>query len=364
MNDLRQGAETLIGLVEKYSPSRAEGDAVAWLVGRMRTMGFTESFIDEAGNAVGKLGNGPNQVLLLGHIDTFPGEIPPRVEGGILFGRGCVDAKGALACFTDAVAQVGRGSPERLAGWQLVVVGAVDEERDSLGARYVVDRYRPHYAIIGEPNRWDRVALGYKGSAWADVSIRRTQAHTASGAQTASEQGVTTWLAIQAFADSFNQDKGRAFDKLLTSLHAFTSGADEFQQWARLHVMTRLPPEISPDLWYQHLGEITTRALADSGASIQVEQAGYPVPAWACQKNTPLVRAMLSAIRAEGGTPSFVYKTGTADLNIVAPVWACPTLVYGPGDSAYDHTPDEQIGLDEYHQAVVVLATALLNLIS
>jgi LysW-gamma-L-lysine carboxypeptidase len=71
------------------------------------------------------------------------------------------------------------------------------------------------------------------------------------------------------------------------------------------------------------------------------------------------VRAFLSGIRSQGGEPRFVYKTGTADLNIVAPVWKCPALVYGPGDSSLDHTPEEHIQLDEYEKAVQVLGGAL-----
>lgn len=353
MND----AKTLLGLVERYSPSTKERAAVEWLVGRMLTLGFAEAYIDEAGNAVGKLGSGPKQALLLGHIDTFPGEIPVREEKGILYGRGCVDAKGALACFVDAAAALGVRD-----GWHCVVIGAVDEERDSVGARYIVDRYSPDFAIIGEPNRWDRISLGYKGSAWANVAIYRKQAHTASGERTACEHGVAIWLAIRDFAEAFNQGKERAFDKVLASLQSFESGAEEFRQWARLYVTARLPLEISPQQWYQHLGEIVASTIAHTGATVAVEPAGFPMPAWQCQKNTPLVRAMLSAIRSQGGTPSFVYKTGTADLNIVAPAWGCPTLVYGPGDSAYDHTPDEQIRLEEYLQAVLVLSAALKTL--
>jgi LysW-gamma-L-lysine carboxypeptidase len=49
-------------------------------------------------------------------------------------------------------------------------------------------------------------------------------------------------------------------------------------------------------------------------------------------------------------------------LNIVAPVWQCPAVVYGPGDSALDHTPDEHLNLDDYQKAVEVLSAALLNL--
>ena len=90
-----------------------------------------------------------------------------------------------------------------------------------------------------------------------------------------------------------------------------------------------------------------------------MSRLGDALPAWTCEKNSPLVRAFLGGIRAQGGMPAFVYKTGTADLNIVAPVWGCPALVYGPGDSALDHTPTEQLPLADYLQAVAVLQHAL-----
>jgi [amino group carrier protein]-lysine/ornithine hydrolase len=342
-------AETLIGLVSQYSPSGQERAAADWLVARMQALGYDEAYIDEAGNPVGKIGRGPKQVVLLGHIDTVPGEIPVRVDGDILYGRGSVDAKGPLACFTDAVAQAGA-----IAGWQFVVIGAVEEERDSEGALYAVKKYLPDYAIVGEPNRWDRIALGYKGSAWANIIVKREQAHSASGEQTACEAAVELWLAIRSYAESFNADKKRAFDKILPTLRGMDSGADAFEQWARLNVGVRLPVDVPPIDWYKKLVEIA--------GNENIERLGYAVPAWACEKNTPLVRAFLSAIRGKAGTPSFVFKTGTSDLNIVAPVWKCPALVYGPGDSALDHTPDEHISLDEYLKAVDVLREALKNL--
>ncbi|HQV95841.1 MAG TPA: M20/M25/M40 family metallo-hydrolase, partial [Anaerolineales bacterium] len=74
-------------------------------------------------------------------------------------------------------------------------------------------------------------------------------------------------------------------------------------------------------------------------------------------------RSFLSGIRSQGGEPRFVYKTGTADLNIVAPVWKCPAVVYGPGDSSLDHTPNEHIELEEYAKAATVLTDTLLKLI-
>jgi len=351
--------ETLIGLVSQYSPSGQERGAVEWLVTRMKSLGYGDAYIDEAGNAVGVMGQGSQQVVLLGHIDTVPGEIPitftpgpsPFGRGESLYGRGAVDAKGPLACFVDAVPQVGV-----LDEWQFVVIGAVEEERDSEGARFVADQYKPDFAIIGEPNRWDRVALGYKGSAWADLTIRRGQAHTASGEETAAEVAVEVWLKIKAYVDSFNIDKQKVFDKLLLTLRGMDSDSNDFEQWARLKVGVRLPMGVSPDDWYGKLNEVAKGAL--------VEPTGFAVPAWRCEKNTPLVRAFLSGIRSQGGEPRFVYKTGTADLNIVAPVWKCPALVYGPGDSSLDHTPDEHIFLEEYLKSVLVLREALMGMVS
>jgi LysW-gamma-L-lysine carboxypeptidase len=346
--------DTLIGLVSQYSPSGQERGAVEWLVRRMRELCYDAAFIDEAGNAVGVMGSGPKQVLLLGHIDTVPGEIDVRRDGippfEILHGRGAVDAKGPLACFADAVARLGRVDE-----WQFLVIGAVEEERDSDGARHVAGKYKPDYAVIGEPNRWDRIALGYKGSAWATVTVRCKQTHTASAELTAPEQAVELWLKIKAYAESFNTDKPKLFDQLMPTLRAMDSGSDDFEQWARLNVGVRLSPDVSPEDWYRTLSELSGPAM--------VEPAGFAVPAWACEKNTPLVRALLHGIRSQGGEPRFVYKTGTADLNIVAPMWKCPSLVYGPGDSSLDHTPGEHISLEEYRKAVLALREALQSLV-
>lgn len=341
--------ETLIGLVSQYSPSGQERGAVEWLVGRMRSLRYDDAFIDEAGNAVGVMGTGPRQMVLLGHIDTVPGEIQVEWDEISLYGRGAVDAKGPLACFTDAVAQAGS-----LDGWQFIVIGAVEEERDSDGARFVASTYEPNYAVVGEPNQWDRVALGYKGSAWANLTIKCEQSHPAGGEKTACEVAVELWLKIQAYAEVFNARRPKLFDQLLPGLREMASGSDGFEQWACLEVGARLPVALPPEAWYGILSSIAEGAV--------VEPAGFPVPAWRGEKNTRLVRAFLSAIRSQGGEPRFVYKTGTADLNIVAPVWKCPTLVYGPGDSSLDHTAKEHIAFEDYVKSVRVLCDVLHNL--
>jgi LysW-gamma-L-lysine carboxypeptidase len=334
---------TLIELVKRYSPSGGESEAASYLVTRMKTLGFKKAFKDEVGNAVGMLGDGPRQVILLGHIDTVPGEIPVRVtpapDGGageILHGRGSVDAKGPLAAFVDAVAATGP-TP----GWQYLVIGAIDEERDSIGARHIVDQYRPDYAIIGEPSRWDRVTLGYKGSAGADVTVSRPVEHSAGQGQSAPETAVSIWNQIRGWVDEFNTDREGIFNQLLLTLRGFCSETDHFQESATLQVGARLPLDTSPEAWYASIQQQTS--MIPETFSAVVTPTGFPIPAYRAEKNTALVRAFLGGIRATGGKPGFVVKSGTADLNIVAPVWACPAVAYGPGDASLDHTPNEQI---------------------
>ena len=241
-------------------------------------------------------------------------------------------------------------------GWQFVVIGAVEEERDSDGAQYVASAYHPQFAIIGEPNRWDRVSLGYKGSAWLNLTVHRALAHTAGRQESACEAAVAVWQKMQGWAETFNTGRQKVFDQLLLTLRGMESGGDGFDEWARLRIGARLPVDLPPSAWY---------AQAEAcAADAQVERIGFSLPAFQCEKNSPLVRALLTGIRATGGTPSFVYKTGTSDLNVVGPIWQCPAVVYGPGDSTLDHTPNEHISLEEYSKAVTILQSGLKTLVS
>lgn len=144
------------------------------------------------------------------------------------------------------------------------------------------------------------------------------------------------------------------------------SDSTDFEQWAQLRVGVRLPVDVTPEDWFEKLEElIDDSQLRESiDFHLTIEPLGFAIPAWEGEKNSKLVRAFLNGIRSQGGEPRFVYKTGTADSNIVAPVWGCPVVVYGPGDSSLDHTPNEHLDLNEYKKAVDVLREALVRLVS
>ena len=348
--------ELLRGLVATPSLSGHERAAVEYLRDCLAARGFDAS-IDGAGNAVGVVGDGPREVVLLGHIDTVPGEIPVRIEDGVLHGRGAVDAKGPLATFACAAA---RATQEGVRGLRLVVIGAVGEEAESDGAFYVAPRFRPEFCVIGEPGGWDSVVLGYKGSLSGVYTLRQPGGHSAGPTATAPQVAVDFWNRYLAYAADFNAGRGtapRGFDTLDPTLRAFNTGTDGLYDTVELRFGTRLPLDLEGPAVIERLRAFARTDLPD-GAEAALD-TNQPLPAYRGDKNNPLVRALLAAIRNAGGKPRFKTKTGTADMNIVGPAWGCPTVAYGPGDSSLDHTPHERIELAEFLRAVAVLAGAL-----
>lgn len=340
-------SETLLGLLNHYSPSASEFAAVSWLVQRMTNLQFEQSFMDEAGNAIGIKGSGQKQMILLGHIDTVQGEIPVRQEGNNLYGRGSVDAKGSLSAFVDAVAAV-----SILPDWQVVVIGAVDEEGDSKGAKYISNLYHPQIAIIGEPSQWNRVTLGYKGSQQAALTCRQTITHSSQGGN-ANDVLLAAWQSLLQSVKAYNRDK-TMFEQIIPTVLNMSSTSDGFELEGILEVGTRLPLSISPQAWIEEwLGNL-------AGVEIKILSDG--ISAFQADKNSTLIRGFLGAIRAGGGKPGFVNKSGTADINLVAPVWSCPAVAYGPGDPNLDHTPNEHLTLSDYEKATQVLVNVMKHL--
>ena len=347
MNEI-QIPQTLIELLECYSPTGQEIQAVERLTRRMTGLGYTRAFIDPVGNAVGVMGDGPNLILLLGHIDTVQGNIEVRQDGDLLYGRGSVDAKGPLSAFVDAVAAVGIRE-----GWKYIVVGAVEEEGGSKGARFIVDQDPAEMVIIGEPSRWDRITLGYKGSVWSEIHIKIPLFHTAGKGRSACEELIENWEKIQNWSLKFNQNRESQFSLIQPTLRAFASGENDFEEWAMMRVGVRIPEDYLPQQWVDQLEELCGNST--------IKIAGYPLPAYKAEKNNNLVRQFLRSIRKSKGTPNFVYKSGTSDFNLIGPAWNCPIVAYGPGDSNLDHTPSEHLSISEYYRSVDVLKEVLIN---
>ena len=341
----RKAEMLLQDLVAIPSPSCREAEASAFLVDWMRANGFDEAFIDEVGNAVGIIGSGSREVVLLGHIDTFAGYPRVRCDGRKLYGRGAVDAKGPLCTFA-----VGAGRARLSEDVKVIVIGAVEEEAaTSRGARYALTHFQPDFCVIGEPSRWDRITLGYKGRLLLDWRWEGGLSHSAGDAPSPAERAIAFWQEISAYSERRSRDVGSIFARLDASVRDINTWQEGVNGVAEMTIGFRLPPGIDP-------AEIEARFPMNDGAALSFRGAEQ---AYTADKNSALSRHFRRAIRASGGVPRFLYKTGTSDMNVVGPRWNCPILAYGPGDSALDHTPNEHIDLDEYLRAIDVLTAVV-----
>lgn len=334
--------ELLTRMVGIRSDSGDEGALARFLVEEMRAWGF-DTHLDEAGNAIGRRGDrDAPMILLTGHMDTVPGGPATRRDGDLLYGRGAVDAKGPLATMICAAADAD------LDGVQYVVAGVVEEETYGKGATHLAECFRPAAGFVGEPNGWAGVGIGYKGRTMLRYSVSRPSVHTASPEEKASEAAVAFWQDVVAYCTSVTTSE-KAFDRPIATLNEMSGDIES----ARLVVSVRTPPGFDLPAFEDYLADVTR----DGVLKIDDRTPGVRV-----DHRSVVVRALCAGIRARGARPTLKLKTGTADLNIVEPRWQVPMAVYGPGDSALDHTDDEHIDLTEYAQAIGVLRDALNQL--
>lgn len=327
-----EARELLYDLVSIPSPSGEEAAAAERLAAFFEAHG-REVWLDEVGNVRAPA---DDSLLLTSHVDTVPGDVPIEVRDGVLWGRGSVDATGPLAAMAVAAVETG-----------VSFVGVVGEEEDSRGARHLVgEREAPAALVNGEPSGWDGITLGYRGMLAGTYVHASESGHSSRPENNAIQDAIAWWSAVEARFEGDEYDP--VFEQVTAKPVAVEGGTspDGLSVEATMNVQLRVPPARTVD---------GVREAADAhlgGGTVRWHDAVPPVME---SPRTPVARGLRGAIRATGGEPRLLRKTGTADVNIYADAWDCPTASYGPGDSSLDHTPDEHLALDEFDRAVRVL---------
>lgn len=332
----------LVRLLRTYSPSGSEGLAVREFVRLARESGYTAR-IDVAGNGVARRGRGRPRLVFLGHIDTVPGRRPVRQSGGRIYGRGAVDAKGPLAAALTAGSRfTGPGTLE--------VIAAVGEETDSRGARHLTRGSGYEAVIAGEPSRWDGITVGYKGDLRVTAEFRGRRTHYSSPHPTVADTALR-WVEIVRNLPELAPGTSPFRTLSLKVVGLQTGGEDA--EWASVTLDLRVPP-----------GRTTSEVLRflprDPGQpTLQVPVRVEPIEV---DRTNPVVRALERGIRTERGRPTLWRKSGTSDLNLVAPAWGVSGAAYGPGDPHLDHTAGEWVSERELARSVRVLESAFQEL--
>jgi succinyl-diaminopimelate desuccinylase len=160
---------------------------------------------------------GTRHFAFAGHVDVVPpGEgwasaaFEPEVRGDLLYGRGAVDMKGAVAAFVAAAAEV----PREAGTISLIITG--DEEGTAVnGTRALIDLIRergdaPDLCLVGEPTSvhrlGDMIKIGRRGSVNVWLEVEGVQGHVAY--PHLADNPVTKLVAMLAELDALVLDEG------------------------------------------------------------------------------------------------------------------------------------------------------------
>ncbi|MFT4078042.1 succinyl-diaminopimelate desuccinylase [Rhodomicrobium sp.] len=157
---------------------------------------FSEPGTPDVENLYARIGDGTPHICFAGHIDVVPPgdeaawRLPPfagEIVDGVLYGRGAVDMKGAVAASLAAALDYLREKPDLTGSISFLITA--DEEGPAInGTRKVVERLiargeRPDACVLGECTSEDAVAdtikIGRRGSLGAELVVRGVQGHVA-----------------------------------------------------------------------------------------------------------------------------------------------------------------------------------------
>ncbi|MEM1625291.1 MAG: M20/M25/M40 family metallo-hydrolase [Candidatus Nezhaarchaeales archaeon] len=352
--------EFLLDLLKVYSPTGQEAELAKLLYLKMKELGF-EVHIDSVGNVIGELkGHGPT-VLLCGHMDTVPGFIPVRIENEEIWGRGAVDAKGPLAALIMAAKKY--LSLERR-GLNVIIACVVEEEGSSKGMYRLIDSINePDIAIFGEPSGVSCLTLGYKGGVTFEVTVETEGGHSASPwlFKNSIEEGWSLWTELKKVLNSHKKEDSKFYS--ITYCLTYISGGGPSALVPSKCIFkfnVRIPPMLKCKDVVKMVRDVAEYFASSRGVKVEVKWDDC-VEAYVLSRTSTVARAFSRAMLEElGAKPSFVYKTGTSDINVAATKWTQAEMAaYGPGDSSLDHTPWERVSINEYLKSINVLWRAL-----
>jgi succinyl-diaminopimelate desuccinylase len=190
-------------LVRCPSVTPAEAGALSYLESLLRGAGFevhrvtfAEPGTDPVENLYARIGTERPNLLFAGHTDVVPpGELPwshppfsGEIAGGVLYGRGAVDMKGALACAVAASLEylsANGGKPR--GSISFLITG--DEEGVAVNGtvkllKWAADRGEKFdHCLLGEPSNQadlgDTIKLGRRGSQNGTLIVTGKQGHVA-----------------------------------------------------------------------------------------------------------------------------------------------------------------------------------------
>lgn len=351
-----EAVQLLEAALRIYSPTEREEELASYLTDRMNSLGFRDVRRDRAGNVLGQAGKGKLRLLLCGHMDTVPGELPVSVSPETVTGRGAADAKAPLCALLLAAS---RHLDSSALG--VTFAGATREEGDGLGITTIIaSGEKFDWAVFGEPSGAARLTVGYRGRMRLTATATTDGGHASSPWAHASAIDASLWLAgLLKSYEASQEVKGDHYRSLSVCMTMMNAGTYQNVIPSR-SVATfdiRMPPGLKSNEVESDIRGLV--AKGSPGAAMSMD-FGEATEAYEADLSGTLVRAFQRAIIVAGkARPVMVRKTGTGDMNTMASSTGTPCVTYGPGDANLGHTDHEQVAVEDYLRSIEVLSEAL-----
>ncbi len=302
---------------------------------------------------------GPNRsgvplVVLAGHYDTVPaqGNLPGRLDGGVVHGLGASDMKGGLAVALELVRDIADDAASAV-DLALLLFGREELPQAFNPLPELFERsaliHQAELVILLEPTA-GAVHAGCLGNLNAQLRFRGVSGHSARPwlAENAIER------AIEGLAPLVRHERreavvdGLSFWEVLSVTRLEAGIADNvIPDLAVAHLNFRFAPDRTEEEASSHL-----RGLAPAGAELEILGTA---PAGRVATGSRLV-ANLVAAGAHGIEPKQAW-TNVADFS----VRGLDAVNFGPGDPAHAHRRDERVEISALVHAYETLRGLLVG---
>jgi putative selenium metabolism hydrolase len=366
-------AKNLSAMIRVPAFSGTEKERIQLLAELCREAGMEDLRIDGLGSLIGRVGNGPKNLVFDAHIDTvgvgdeaqwktpaFSGSI----SDGLVHGRGATDQLGGAAAMISAariLKDLAYGG--KFSVWFSFTV--MEEDCDGLCWKHLIEEegFVPDFAVSTEPTSL-QLYRGHRGRMEIQIDIRGRSCHGSAPERgdSAAYKAARAALAIEKLNNELKPDEDEFLGKgTITVSQIKVQGPSQcaVPDQAMLYCDRRLT-------WGENdriaIAQVE-KALAEAGVdNFSVAMPEYKKPAytgkvyaqelyfptWKIKADHPLVRAGVEAFGALYDKPPVVDKwTFSTNCVAICGRHGIPCIGFGPGDEVQAHAPNEVNRIDD-----------------
>jgi len=356
-------------LIRCPGSSGDEAKTASAVARQMKKLRYDTVDVDQWGNVIGAIhGAKPGPTFVFdGHMDVVPVPRPELWEhepyGGEIFegkiwGRGAVDMKGGLSASLCAAAYVDRAA---IAGTVLVTGTVAEELLIGRGLAKVLESRKVDAVVACEPTGVNQLAVAGVGRTTVEMTAHGLVAHSSQPhlGDNAIYRAMDASQRIRAMPRRTNAFFGSDVIELVEITSKPSPGNGSVPDYCSVLWECRLLPEETQETFlnrfrsalkdFDGVEKVELRIGRIAVACYTGQRLEYEdfLSAWAAPPEQPFRKLVEKALIQTGITARPIIFRGCTNANISAGAMGIPSVIYGPGDLALAHKPNEHLDVQE-----------------